>query len=341
MFIDEKWMARALALAERGRGWVHPNPMVGAVLVRHGRVVGEGFHRKFGQAHAEVEALRRAGARARGATLYVNLEPCAHWGKTPPCVDVLIQAGVGRVVAAMRDPNPRVAGKGFAALRRHGIRVTSGVLEEDAQHLNRAFVTWVTKKRPYVTLKVAASLDGRTATITGESRWITGEAARSEGHRLRAEVDAIAVGAGTVIKDNPLLTAHGQGRNPVRIVFAGRRKLPRGAKIFNSAAPTWVLKGTRGSAGLRKELSGLAARGIAHLLVEGGWTLQQEFLKAGLVDEVCWFVAPVIIGNNPRLKSVWLVENPQISKIDSDFCVRGRLASPRPSPYGRGWRKAG
>src|SRR5258706_228756 len=196
MSVDEKWMRRALALAEKGRGSVHPNPMVGAVLVRGGRLVGQGFHQKFGQAHAEVKAIQRAGERTKGSTLYVNLEPCSHWGKTPPCVDAIVRAGVKRVVSAMRDSNPLVSGKGFNALKRRGISVLVGVLEEEARHLNRAFITWATRKRPFVTLKVASSLDGRMATISGESKWITGEKARRAGHLLRAQVDAIAVGAG-------------------------------------------------------------------------------------------------------------------------------------------------
>jgi diaminohydroxyphosphoribosylaminopyrimidine deaminase/5-amino-6-(5-phosphoribosylamino)uracil reductase len=323
MSFDEKWMRRALALAERGRGRVHPNPMVGALLVRQGRIVGTGYHAAFGKPHAEVGALEAASAKARGSTLYVNLEPCAHWGKTPPCVDALVRAGVKRVVASMRDPNPLVSGKGFAALKRHGISVTTGLLEEEARELNKAFVIWVTRKRPFVTLKVASSLDGRTATITGESKWITGLGARQAGHRLRAEVDAIAVGANTVIRDNPSLTAHGQGRDPVRILFAGRRPVPRQAKIFDTAAPTWVLKKTRGKTGLHKALAELARRGIAHLLVEGGMTLQQSFLDAGVVDEVVWFMAPMIIGNAKHLKNAQGLENLSVCKIGKDLCVRG------------------
>jgi len=317
---DAKWMRRALALAARGRGRVHPNPMVGALLVRGGRVVGEGYHQTYGGAHAEVEAIRRAGSRAKGSTLYVNLEPCSHWGKTPPCIDAIERAGVRRVVAAMRDPNPLVSGKGFAALKRQGTSITTPLLDEDAEHLNRAFVALMKHQRPYITLKVASSLDGRTSTMTGESKWITSAVSRKTGWRLRTEVDAIAVGAGTVIKDNPSLTAHGMGRNPVRIVFARRRSLPRRANVFDAASPTWVIKTARGAMGLRKAMKDLAKRGIAHLLVEGGLTLQKSFLEAGLVDEVVWFVAPLIIGTHKHLKDAWRISGAK------DVCFRGELA---------------
>ncbi len=328
MTLDEKWMRRALALAERGRGKVHPNPMVGAVLVRAGRVVGEGYHRKFGQAHAEIEAIRRAGERASGSTLYVNLEPCAHWGKTPPCAEAIVRAGLRRVVAAMQDPNPVVAGKGFRVLKRGRVSITRGILEKDARDLNRVFVTWAKNKRPFVTLKVASSLDGRTATITGESKWITGVEARQAGHRLRAEVDGIVVGAGTVLKDNPSLSAHGLGRNPIRVVFAGRRRLPKHLRIFNSKAQTWVLKDARGKVDIRNALKDLAQRGIAHLLVEGGQTLQQSFWEAGVVDEVVWFIAPLVIGSAKRLKSARRLADVQVRTIGDDLCVKGRVASP-------------
>jgi diaminohydroxyphosphoribosylaminopyrimidine deaminase/5-amino-6-(5-phosphoribosylamino)uracil reductase len=325
MVSDEKWMRRALLLAERGRGYVHPNPMVGAILVKNGRVVSEGFHRVFGQAHAEVEAIRRAGTRAKGGTLYVNLEPCSHWGKTPPCVDLILSSGIKRVVAAIADPNPLVSGKGFSGLKKGHVAITKGVLEKEARTLNRAFITWITKKRPFVTMKVAASLDGKTSTMTGESKWISGEPARRAGHALRAEADAIAVGAGTVLEDNPSLTAHGLGRNPVRIIFAGRRALPRKAKIFNSAAPTWVLKESRGRINLHKALADLAGRGIAHLLVEGGGTLQQSFLEAGVVDEVVWFIAPMIIGKARHLKDAKKLEHAQITTLGPDLCVNACL----------------
>jgi len=356
MHCDEKWMRRALALAEQGRGRVHPNPMVGAVLVRGGRVIGEGCHRSFGQAHAEIEAIRRAclpaGRRstgARGATLYVNLEPCSHWGKTPPCTEALIRAGVERVVAAMKDPNPAVSGRGFQKLKRAHVSVTSGVLEDEARFLNRAFATWVTKKRPYITIKVASSLDGRTATLTGDSKWITGREARRVGHTFRAGVDAVAVGRSTVQADNPSLTAHGMGKNPVRVIFDSRLRSSLRAQVFSKAAPVWCLAtdhSTLKPMDLMKRrgvhvilckpdaehrvsvpdaIKKLAARGIAHLLVEGGLTLQKSFLKAGVVDEVVWFVAPMILGDARRLKSAWRLKNLQVGMIGPDLCIRACL----------------
>jgi diaminohydroxyphosphoribosylaminopyrimidine deaminase/5-amino-6-(5-phosphoribosylamino)uracil reductase len=342
-------MRRALVLAEKGRGLVHPNPMVGAVLVRGGRIVGEGFHQGFGSPHAEIEAIRAAGPRATGSTLYVNLEPCSHWGKTPPCTEAVRRAGIRRVVAAMKDPNPVVAGRGFQKLKKARLSVISGILEEEARYLNRAFATWVTEKRPYVTLKVASSLDGRTATITGESKWITGKEARAVGRVLRAGVDAVAVGLGTVQVDNPSLTAHGLGKNPIRIVFDSRLRSPVRARFFSKEAPSWCMATDhtvlrqmdqikrRGAqvilchAGLDRRVSvkdalkRLALRGIAHLLVEGGWTLQQSFLEAGVVDEVVWFMAPVIIGPAKRLKSAWHLKNVQVARIGDDLCIRACL----------------
>jgi diaminohydroxyphosphoribosylaminopyrimidine deaminase/5-amino-6-(5-phosphoribosylamino)uracil reductase len=342
-------MRRALALAEKGRGRVHPNPMVGAVLVREGRVVGEGFHQGFGSAHAEVEVIRRAGERASGSTLYVNLEPCSHWGKTPPCADAIVRAGIRRVVAAMKDPNPEVSGRGFRRLKMARVSVASGVLEEEASYLNRAFVTWVTKKRPYITMKVASSIDGRTATITGESRWITGKEARAGGRVLRAGVDAVAVGRGTVRADNPTLSAHGMGKNPIRIVFDSRLRSPVRARVFSKEAPSWCLAtdhtllrhmdqikrrgvqvilchaGAGHRVSVKDALKRLAARGIAHLLVEGGWTLQQSFLEAGVVDEVAWFMAPMIIGSAKKLKSAWRLKNVQVARVGDDLCIHACL----------------
>jgi diaminohydroxyphosphoribosylaminopyrimidine deaminase/5-amino-6-(5-phosphoribosylamino)uracil reductase len=323
--------------------------MVGAVLVRGGRVVAEGFHRAFGSAHAEVEAIRAAGARAKGCTLYVNLEPCSHWGKTPPCSEAVIRAGIRRVVAAMKDPNPQVPGQGFRDMKRARLTLTSGVLEDEARYLNRAFVTWVTLKRPYITLKVASSLDGRTATITGDSKWITGKEARSVGHVLRAGADAVAVGLGTVKADNPALTAHGMGGNPIRVIFDSRLRLPLKARVFSKEAPTWclatdhtVLKhmdqvkrqgahvllcraDARHRVDVKDAAKRLAAKGIAHLLVEGGLTLQHSFLKAGMVDEVVWFIAPTIIGDVKKLKSAWHLKSVQVGKVGDDLCVRAQL----------------
>ncbi len=323
-------MRRALSLAEKGRGRVHPNPLVGAVLVRRGRMVGEGYHRAYGQAHAEVDAIERASehgsAGVRGSTLYVNVEPCAHWGKTPPCADAIIRSGIRRVVAAMKDPNPQVSGKGFAKLRRNNVSVRVGVLKLKALRLNRDFVTRMKGPVPRVILKVACSLDGRTATVTGESKWITSTRSRRAGHRLRASVDALAVGANTIRKDNPSLTAHGKGENPIRIVFAGRHSLPKRARVFDDAAPTWVIRNAHGKRNLVRALRDLGRRGIRKLLVEGGQKLQKSFFEAGVVDEVVYFIAPIIIGTQKHLKDAWRLKGAR------DVCIRGTLARSLPRP---------
>lgn len=364
---DEKWMTRALALAAQGQGHVHPNPMVGAVLVRQGREVGAGFHRVFGGPHAEAEALRAAGARARRAILYINLEPCAHWGKTPPCAQALVQAGVREVVAAMRDPNPLVAGRGFACLRRRGIRVRTGVLEQEARHLNRAFATWVTEKRPYVTLKVAASLDGRIGTAAGESRWITSRASRTAGHRLRAEADAIAVGLHTVVKDDPALTSHGQGRDPKRVIFDSHLGAPLKAKALAVKSSVWILTTEKASKRRRAILESrgvhvqalpadpggrvdakaalhwLAQKGVAHLLVEGGGELHASFLEQSLADEIVWFLAPKILGGRQAkpaiggqgvrsLKNAWRLRDIKLEQVGEDICIRGVIVNSSKSP---------
>ncbi len=353
-------MNRALGLARRGAGRVHPNPMVGCVIVRGGKVVGEGYHSAYGHDHAEVEAIRRAGTKARRATLYVNLEPCAHWGKTPPCVIAIAGSGVRTVVAALKDPNPIVGGKGFTFLKKHGVRVRQGLLQQEAAELNKAFFTWVRERRPYVTLKAATSLDGKIATARGESQWITSPAARARGHALRAEADAVAVGVGTVLKDNPSLTAHGKGRNPKRIIFDSALRLPPGARVTDRAAPTWVFTTSRAPSAKRRALERkgvavyvlandthghvslpeaarvLAREGIAHLLVEGGGTLNAAFLEASLVDEMIWFIAPKIIGGETaktavegvgigKLAKAWNVKIMSVERVGEDICIRGNL----------------
>jgi len=241
---DEAWMARAVALAEGGRGAASPNPMVGAVLVRHGEVVGEGFHLAAGKPHAEAEALSRAGPAAAGATCYVSLEPCTHHGRTPPCADALVEAGVARVVAAVTDPDPRVAGAGFARLRAAGIEVTVGALAEAAEEQNAAFLTHRRLGRPRVTLKAAASLDGKVAAADGTSQWITGPEARGDAHRLRAEADAVAVGAGTALADDPRLTVRlvpaALHRRPLRVLVDAAGRVGTGGHLFDGEAPTLV-----------------------------------------------------------------------------------------------------
>ena len=323
---DYFYMRRALALAARARGRTSPNPMVGAVIVSQERIVGEGYHQRAGTPHAEVHALRQAGEKARGATLYVNLEPCCHFGRTPPCCEQIIAAGIRRVVAAMEDPNPQVAGKGIKRLREAGVEVECGVLEEEARRLNEAFFKFITAGRPFVVLKAAVSLDGKIATASGESMWITGEAARTEAHRLRNTYDAVMVGIGTVLKDNPQLTtrlpAGEEGRDAVRVVVDSRLRLPLNARVINPASPAPLLVATTeqaprerlellerqegvevlcfssrdGQVPLGELMEELGKREICSVLLEGGATLNASALKEGIVDKVVVFMAPRIIG---------------------------------------------
>lgn len=319
-------MRRALALAVRAQGRTSPNPMVGAVIVNQGRIVGEGYHQRAGTPHAEVYALRQAGEKARGATLYVNLEPCCHFGRTPPCCEQIIAAGIKRVVAAMEDPNPQVAGNGIKRLQEAGIEVECGVLETEARRLNEVFIKFITTRRPFVVLKAAVSLDGKTATAAGESMWITGEAARVEVHRLRNRYDAVMVGIGTVLKDNPRLTtrlpAGEEGRDAVRIVVDSRLRLPLDARVINPASPAPLLVATteqapkerlqsleqqkgvevlcfssrKGQVPLSELMEELGRREITSVLLEGGATLNASALEEQIVDKMVVFIAPRIIG---------------------------------------------
>ncbi|MBI3808939.1 MAG: bifunctional diaminohydroxyphosphoribosylaminopyrimidine deaminase/5-amino-6-(5-phosphoribosylamino)uracil reductase RibD [Nitrospirae bacterium] len=325
-------MARALALAARGLGATSPNPPVGAVVVRGNRVVGEGYHRRAGGPHAEVLALRRAGGRARGATLYVTLEPCCHLDKrTLPCVPAIIASGVVRVVMAVRDPNPKVRGRGLTALRRAGLRVDLGVGSADAELLTEPYRTLITSGRPFVTLKVASTLDGKIATAKGESRWITGPAARKLVHQLRARADAIVTGIGTILADDPSLTARTgsvHGRTPLRIVFDPSLRISLRANVLKDRkAPTLivttpqailakraalqkigaevlVLPSRRGRIQWRWLLSELGRRGIASLLIEGGAEVNASALREGVVDRVLFFLAPRMLGGRDAVGAI-------------------------------------
>ncbi len=326
---DERFMRRALALARRGLGKTSPNPAVGAVLVRKGRVIGEGWHRRAGGPHAEVFALR--GVNAHGATLYVTLEPCSTWGRTPPCTDAIIAAGVKRVVVAARDPNPKHNGRGLKMLRRAGIRVEAGLLADEAARMNEAFNKWISTGIPLVIAKAGMSLDGKIATRTGDAKWITGEAARREGHRLRARVDAILVGTNTAVRDDPELTVrHGvRGQQPWRVVVDARGRVSRKAKVFTdgqrrrtlvltaSLAPaTWrryllrmgaeaiVLPHKNARIDLQAALKALGRRDITSVLVEGGGELLGSLFDARLVDKVALFYAPIVIGGRGAVASV-------------------------------------
>lgn len=319
--LDRKYMARALQLALRGAGHTRPSPMVGAVLVKDGRIIGEGWHKQYGGPHAEVNAFASATEDPEGATLYVSLEPCSHYGKTPPCADLIIRKKVARVVAALEDPNPLVSGRGFRKLRANGIRVTVGVLAEEARHINDVFLTYVTRKRPFVLYKAAMSLDGKIACHTGESQWISSEKSREEVQRLRGILSGIMVGAGTVIADNPRLTCRMEEyENPARIIVDGKLRVPLESRIFHEPGRNIILTTSEASPEKKKALENLGVelieadseepgkvdlksamlalgiKGIDGILLEGGPTLAASALEAGIIDAVRFYIAQKIIG---------------------------------------------
>lgn len=333
--LDAHYMARALELARRGHYTTHPNPRVGCVIVRDGQIVGEGWHIRAGEPHAEVHALRAAGENARGATAYVTLEPCSHHGRTPPCADALVNAGVARVVAAMRDPNPEVAGRGLQRLTQAGIVTESGVLEGEARKLNQGFLKRMEHGLPFVRVKLAMSLDGRTAMDSGESQWITGPAARSAVQRLRAQASVVLTGADTVLADNARLTVRADelgldaqqtalvmSRPPLRVLVDGRLRVPLDAPFFK-AGPALVatcmaveeqyangpecmiVAGDDGQVDLRRLLVELAARGVNEVLVEAGPRLAGAFARQGLVDEFQIFIAGKFLGSSARPLLDW------------------------------------
>lgn len=304
MSADELFMRRALELAERGRYTTSPNPMVGCVIVRDGNVIAEGWHRRAGEPHAEIEALRQCDD-ARGATMYVTLEPCAHHGRTPPCVDAVIDSGVARVVVAMEDPHDVVNGRGNAMLRGAGIEVTVGVLESEARHLNERFVWNVTRKLPFVLVKAAMTLDGKLATVTRDSQWISAEASRERSLLLREEYDAILVGSGTVKADNPRLTRRMNlaGERPwTRIVLDAQREVPPHAQVLNDGGATIHYDAPTDLAQVFGELY---ARGVCSVIVEGGSLVHAEVIRRGLWQKMVLFIAPMIVGgaNAPSIFS--------------------------------------
>ena len=357
-------MRRAIRIARRGIGTTHPNPRVGAVILRGGRAVGEGFHARAGDAHAEVRALEAAGAAASGATLVVTLEPCAHVGRTPPCTDAILAAGIARVVIGMGDPNPLVDGRGIRVLERAGIEVVVGVLEDECRELNPAYLKYLRTGLPWVTLKAMLSLDGRLAAESGESRGLGGPAELRAAHRLRAESDAVLAGIGTVLADDPLLTVRGvPGRSPARVLLDSSLRIPRAARIWDSVADAPLVLATvsrdaerireleargaivwtfdpagDGRVPLREVLRRLAREGRLALLVEGGAEVHTSFLREGLADAVAIGIAPRIVGGRsapvltgdlgrPRLADAIAVERLSVRRLGPDLWLTGRIAA--------------
>lgn len=361
---DFRWMAHALQLAEQGLYTTTPNPRVGCVIVKQGQLVGQGWHRKAGEPHAEVLALREAGEQARGATAYVTLEPCSHYGRTPPCADALIQAGLCRIVIAMQDPNPLVSGQGIARLNAAGIATVSGVLEQPARELNRGFISRMTRQRPWLTVKTASSLDGRTALANGDSQWITGEAARRDGHRWRARSCAVLTGIGTVLADDPQLNVRGieAPRQPDRIVLDTHLRTPPTARILQAercvivhgeqapkanaqrlADQGAILLPAPLTSNARLDLTAvlhlLAGQGYNEILSEAGASLNGAFLTAGLADEWLGYLAPSLLGNTARGLFDWpALDNlnqqirlhvQDIARIGNDWRIICRLPAPQ------------
>ncbi|OVE75334.1 riboflavin biosynthesis protein RibD [bacterium F11] len=354
------YMQRVLTLASYGKGKVSPNPCVGCVIVKNGQVVGEGYHPYFGGPHAEIMALKKAGIKAKGATVFVNLEPCTHWGKTGPCAPALIEAGIAKVVIATHDPNPKVHFRGIRMLRRAGIKVVVGLEGEAAKNINRTYFTWIQKNRPYVILKSAMTLDGKIASYQGKSKWITTPASRRLVHHLRSESDAILIGATTAQCDNPKLTSHGKGPNPLRIVLDPLLRTPSSLRLYNEKkGSTLIVVSKRANRHriqkferkgnevlvlpyknrtfkIKDLLKILAKRNVTQLLIEGGGTTNWSFLKNRSVDEIYLFIAPKILGGAqaatvvdgqgwPSPKKVPRLSSLVINRFGSDILIHGRF----------------
>ncbi|MDA0836506.1 MAG: bifunctional diaminohydroxyphosphoribosylaminopyrimidine deaminase/5-amino-6-(5-phosphoribosylamino)uracil reductase RibD [Planctomycetota bacterium] len=355
--LDIRHMHRALKLAAKGQGRVEPNPMVGAVVVKNGKVIGEGFHQLFGGPHAEVNAIKNAGAKAKGSTVYVTLEPCNHFGKTPPCTQLLIKAGVSRVVSAMTDPDERVSGRGFETLKQAGIKVENGLLEDEARKLNAPYLTLRNQGRPFIIAKWAMTLDGQIATFTGDSKWVTGEKARRHVHQVRDRVDAILIGIGTAQADDPLLTCRlPSGRNPLRIVLDSHARLSLNSNLVRTTQEAGTLvvttdgsdercqslesagcevmkvRSRQGKPSLRYLLNRLGQRQITNLLVEGGRQVLGAFFREKLVDKVMVYQSPKIIGDglSPVAETGWhlmsqaaRLQNVTTRRFGEDLLVEG------------------
>lgn len=360
--LDNYYMEVALNLAKKGVGKVNPNPLVGAVIVKEGRIIGQGYHEKYGEAHAEVNAFKDAKEDVKGATMYVTLEPCSHYGKTPPCVERIIENKISRVVIGMVDPNPLVAGKGIKKLQEVGIDITVGVLESRCKSVNEVFIKYITKKKPFVVLKTAMSLDGKISTASGDSKWITEKEARENVHKLRNELTAIMVGINTVIIDNPELTCRiPKGRNPIRIIVDSNLRIPYDSKIVETAKKFKTIiattekatkdkihklealgimvietKAKNGKVDLKDLMTKLGEQNIDSILLEGGGTLNYSALESGVVDKVLVYIAPKIIGGTKsktpvggsgisNLKDAFKVRDLSISSIGKDILLQGYI----------------
>lgn len=361
------YMKRALELAKKGWGRTKPNPLVGAVIVKNGGIIGEGWHEKFGGPHGEINAINNCVENCEGADLYINLEPCSHYGKTPPCVYSIIESKIKKVVIAMEDPNPMVSGKGISILRENGINVETGLLKEEALKLNDVFIKYITKKTPFVLLKWAMTVDGKTATKTGDSKWISSYSSREYVHKLRNRYSSILVGINTVLKDNPELTARSieiDNINPTRIVLDRLGQVPLSAKLLDidetkpliiatsekvniekkkklldMGAKVLIIDESNGALNLKTLLHELYKQGIESILVEGGGTVASSFLEAGLVDKIAAFIAPVIIGGKDaktpvmgngvlNIKDGSKILLPEIKRFEDDILIEGYIKLP-------------
>ncbi len=360
---DKKYMKLALKLASKAWPHVSPDPLVGAILVKGKKIIGRGLHKKFGEPHSEHYAVKAAGKRTKGATLYITLEPCCHWGKNPPCTDLLIRSGIKRVVAAIKDPNPLVNGKGFRALKQAGINVRAGVLEKEAMRLNEFFIKHITTGLPFVILKSASTLDGKIATRTGDSRWVSGELSRHYVHELRSRIDAVMVGIGTVLKDDPLLTSRKKGKaaavHPIRIVIDPLARTPLKAKVLGKGPETIIAvtskaplrklrelerKGAqivlapakKGIIDLKRLLKELGSGGICSVLIEGGGVTAARALKQKVVDKVVYFIAPKLVGGKDApspvegdgimlMKDALRLKDVSMKRMGDDIMVEGYI----------------
>ncbi|WP_434640223.1 bifunctional diaminohydroxyphosphoribosylaminopyrimidine deaminase/5-amino-6-(5-phosphoribosylamino)uracil reductase RibD [Thermoanaerobacterium thermosaccharolyticum] len=357
----EKYMKRALQLAKLGLGHTNPNPLVGAVIVKNGRIIGEGYHEYYGGPHAEINALKSAKEDVKGAQLYVTLEPCCHYGKTPPCVDAIVKSGIKDVFIAMEDPNKLVSGKGIKHLKEAGLNVYTGLLKEEAEKINEIFIKYITTKKPYVILKSAMTIDGKIATYTGDSKWITNEKSREHVHKMRGYVMAIMVGVNTVIKDNPYLTTRIDGlKNPLRVIVDSRGRIPLDANVVidksartivattdmmpdekvkalkDSGVDVIVFDKLNNEVDLKKLMDMLGERGIDSVIIEGGGTLNYSALKEGIVDKVMFYIAPKIIGGSNSLtpvegkgidliKDAIMIEKLDVKRFDDDILIEGYI----------------